>query len=1048
MQGEIYLNRRLSGGKSGALVYLVDITTESFEGLAILKLDNAPEPALEDEHEAFLHAQAISDAPEFADRHLPRVIHATVKNEQLAILSTVAGRRLENAIPLTECSHERQTAVLKSVSSELLSDWNADYRLDQDVRPPQDLIRSWLGFRLNPEQGGGIHRFVEEVCGLPYAIPTFSCNGHWLPNPLYFAEGRANLPERLDLRSALGHCHGDFHSLNLLVDSSSDNQDSYFLIDLAQYQSRQFLFFDHAYFELALLVNQRGSASASDWSALISNLCRFPNLDEQPPLRTDDIGLIDLVNSLRQGIDAWIETNEVERLAYMENQTLLARVAAGLNFAHKRIAPELKRMGFYYAAVNLKDYLKLNRIDWERGGPEFVLETKQTGVTTGATGTAADAASAIVGSEPRMPMPSQSISQIESEPKSNVAPEAADAEPDEPQSVFSFLYELRRRNVVRVAGLYIVVSWLCMQVVGALQPALNLPEWSASLVAVLLALGFLVVCTITWAFELGEKGLQRTSKASSKETPDKAKIGVDYAVMIGIVVIILMTGRQYVPSEFFEGTSAQQDVASGSGNVAPAGETANRPSIAVLPFTGLGNEGSDFRKGLTIELISVLAQTGMFQMPGINSSFQFEDSAVDPREIGETLHVEYLVEGVVRESGNKIRIEANLIRASDGFLIWSNTYDAGKTDLFETQEEIGLAIGAALATPLKIEARELEAQRTENPEAYEDFLKSLPLLAQRGESLLEAESLLLHAVDLAPDFAAAWAALSLAYERIPNHLDEINGRPIRPNLLYRKSKQAALRAQELAPTQPIVRLAVGNMYLRDLQWEAAETQFRSTVAKDPFYVPVVLPYTALLYSVGKFEEAEQIAARYVYLDPLNDFQIFNNVFINEYVKSGRTNVDGFSDLFFKNGSLRPMILRIFLDYFSLRGDVEAVLPIVEACENCTEALLNEVAELVADTGTLPPEDLYSKYRDHGFFGYGLAYSVGGADMALRLFEYDAEDVGSRQKLFTVPWNIIAEVGSDPEFVRIAEEIGLMKYWKLMGWPEDCKPTDDGRFVCT
>ena len=218
VQGEIYLNRRLSGGKSGALVYLVDITTAAFEGLAILKLDNAPDPGVEDEHEAFLHAQAISDAPEFADKHLPRVIHATVENEQLAILSTVAGRRLENAIPLTECSHDRQTLVLKTVSRELLDDWNADYRLDEDVLPPQDLLRSWLGFRLNPEQGGGIHTFVEKTCGLPYAIPTFNCNGHWLPNPLFFAEGRAELPERLDLRGAIGHCHGDFHGRNLLVD--------------------------------------------------------------------------------------------------------------------------------------------------------------------------------------------------------------------------------------------------------------------------------------------------------------------------------------------------------------------------------------------------------------------------------------------------------------------------------------------------------------------------------------------------------------------------------------------------------------------------------------------------------------------------------------------------------------------------------------------------------------------------------------------------------------------------------------------------------------
>ena len=371
VDGEIYLGRHLSGGKSGALVYAVDISTSSFAGQAILKLDLATDSGGQERHEAALHERAIEDAPDFAAQHLPRLLHSAHHGDQLAVLSTIAGRGLEYAEPWVDCAHHRQLEVVRAVSSGLLEDWNAEYRLNAGMRMPQELLHSWLGYRLDPDQGGRIHAFLAEECGIPADTPAVICDGHWYPNPLAFAAGVQPIPERARLRGALGHCHGDFHGLNLLVDSRQTTAPNYFLIDLALYQSEQFLFFDHAYFELTFLLNSRGGASAKDWNSLVSQFSDKPNLQTRTRLRTDDIGLIELIQTLRQGLKDWIDRNEADRLAFMESQAHLARVAVGLSFAHKRIPLETRQMAYFYAASSLKDYLKLNRIDWPKAGPEY-----------------------------------------------------------------------------------------------------------------------------------------------------------------------------------------------------------------------------------------------------------------------------------------------------------------------------------------------------------------------------------------------------------------------------------------------------------------------------------------------------------------------------------------------------------------------------------------------------------------------------------------------------------------------------------------------------
>ena len=121
---EIYLWRALSGGKSGALVYAADVTSRGFTGQAILKLDRAPDPTWQEWDEAERHHQAYQAAPDYAARHLPRVLHTLHHGGSIAILSSIAGRGLEYAMPWADLEHERALDVVHRLSRELLEDWN------------------------------------------------------------------------------------------------------------------------------------------------------------------------------------------------------------------------------------------------------------------------------------------------------------------------------------------------------------------------------------------------------------------------------------------------------------------------------------------------------------------------------------------------------------------------------------------------------------------------------------------------------------------------------------------------------------------------------------------------------------------------------------------------------------------------------------------------------------------------------------------------------------------------------------------------------------
>ncbi len=375
VDGEIYLVRQLSGGKSGALVYAADLDSRDFGGQAILKFDRYPEAAGEP-NEAEQHKLALEQAPEYAAGHLPRLVNTFRQDARVAILSTIAGRGLEYAEPWLKCRYDRQLATARTLSRGILDGWNAGYRMAEGLRTPQELLQAWLGYRLDPEKGR-IHSFLSDEYGLTPEQPSFVVDGEWLPNPLAFVEQRSRLPDHLQLRAATGNVHGDLHGFNVLVSTPPGGDPTYYLIDLALYRAGQYLFYDHAYFELTYLLASRDRGNPANWPSILASIEESGH--GGMAAQGDDVGIVQLVDALRREVFDWVDRREANRLSYMESQYLLARVAVGLCFAHRQISVESRTLAFLYAAHNLKAFLKHNTVDWPKYGPPFALSQPADG---------------------------------------------------------------------------------------------------------------------------------------------------------------------------------------------------------------------------------------------------------------------------------------------------------------------------------------------------------------------------------------------------------------------------------------------------------------------------------------------------------------------------------------------------------------------------------------------------------------------------------------------------------------------------------------------
>ncbi|GAB5378465.1 MAG: hypothetical protein AcusKO_49270 [Acuticoccus sp.] len=1039
LESDIYVTRVLGGGRSGAVVLACDVASADFTGHAILKLDLASNVAGYQETEGELHQQAVQDAPAFAARHLPRLIHSYYGDTHLAVLSTIASGGLQYAEPWIDCAFDAQLTVVRQLSIDLLEAWNDDYRLSNGLHDGPDLLKSWLGYRIDPAEGGRLHAFLADEVGIAPDAPSFLFEGHEYPNPLAFATRAAGVDEPSKMRAIRGHTHGDLHGLNVLIGRPLESGEDYHLIDLALYQSSQYLFYDHAYFEIATLLNTRQNVSAETWYRILARLRRDRDHDDDDKgLRSDDFGLLELIKGMRSGITQWVGAHEANRRPSMESQALLARVAAGLNFAHKELPQRASRqMAFVYAASQLKDYVRLNRLDWPKARTQSELEIDAPAASPPPTPAepAGETISPIVASSPAAP-PAQKVAAAP-------PPDAGDADgagaPTEPVSfnILSLVGELRRRNVVKVAGVYIVMGWLCLQVVTLLVGALKLPDWTDTLVAVLLAVGFVFCVIATWAFELSPTGLQRTaSPERGKRRGPRSDFAIDIVAAAGIIVIASLGVHEVL----FEDDD-QPAVVADDGQI----------SLAVLPFNTLGSSAdSSFADGLTIELADTLEETGYFRMPGVTSTFVYKNNPDNVRSIGQALHVDYVLEGNVRRADDALRIAARLIKTSDGFTIWSGNFEEQMTDLFEAQQGIAVAIGKALKLPLAIQASDQnDGDAAADPFAYRLFVEAMPLLLRRGQDLRVARDMLQKSVEIDPDFAAAWAALSLVLDLIPSYLSEIDGRAVVQPIYYRQAQEAALRAQRLAPGSTLVLHAMANVNRRHRQWLEAEKTYKRALAAEPDDAPTLYDYAVFLVIVGKIDEAIALAERAIAEDPLNRLYRVAKAALENLRFKSQEPIDTLAALFREGTTFRAFIMHTLIGAGYESGDFSLVRELLANCDDCDEGLVAEAAQLIDAPQSIARADVVDRFNDDELMGYQLVDHVWGPDPVLEIFSKLATLEYPKSQFQVVPWSVVGDVGSDPRFLQTLDDMGVVNYWADAGPSLFCPPTgeDGAGYTC-
>jgi DNA-binding response OmpR family regulator len=355
---DLYITRILSG-KSGARVLMVDIESAGFSGQAILKLEEPEDAPLDGESEAARHELAIAHDPSYADAHLPRLLEVLHHEDRTATLSTVVAGGLEYCTVWFHIPYESQRQAARRVSLDILEGWNADYRLAPGLVEPRRLLASWLQERIEPGESR-LDALLAESFGIDAAEHTVIVNGLWYPNPVAFA--RTDEHGAPPLRAVVGQMHGDLHGHNLLTSHRRGDVSDYYMSDLAFYDDENYLFFDHAYFELSYLLRAREDESPSRWSELLEGVFG----DEA--VNADDIGILRIVDAIREGQRVWIADHEENRRSYMASQMLLAEVAAGLRLANMRTSLATKILAYLYAAFALKEYVALHEIEWPRSG--------------------------------------------------------------------------------------------------------------------------------------------------------------------------------------------------------------------------------------------------------------------------------------------------------------------------------------------------------------------------------------------------------------------------------------------------------------------------------------------------------------------------------------------------------------------------------------------------------------------------------------------------------------------------------------------------------
>jgi TolB-like protein/Tfp pilus assembly protein PilF len=421
-----------------------------------------------------------------------------------------------------------------------------------------------------------------------------------------------------------------------------------------------------------------------------------------------------------------------------------------------------------------------------------------------------------------------------------------------------FFAEVQRRRVYRVAAAYVIAAGGIIQLASAAFPAWELPNWALRLVIVLLLIGFPVALIFAWIFDITPCGIERTPETAPQPTP-RSQRQRSLILLAGLGVLVAAAAGFFLLPR-----AAAHKV---------------DKSIAILPFENLSDdkENAYFADGIQDDILTNLSKIGDLKVISRTSVMGYRGKTGNAREIGKTLGVANILEGSVRRAANKVRVNVQLIDATNDKHIWAEDYDGDLTDVFKIQTDLAHQIAEALQAKLSPSEKEhIERKPTQNGEAYLAFIRAHDLWSSAVEDLAKlkfSEQTYQRAIDLDPNFALAYARYAQLESWIVHTFDNSNERRA-------KARDLAQRAIELQPQLPEAHLALGFVeYYVDNDFDAAAREFEIAQRGLPNESEVYLALGAIQRRQGKWSESNASLEKAVSLNP-KDVWTLQNLAIN------------------------------------------------------------------------------------------------------------------------------------------------------------------------
>jgi TolB-like protein/DNA-binding SARP family transcriptional activator/cytochrome c-type biogenesis protein CcmH/NrfG len=521
----------------------------------------------------------------------------------------------------------------------------------------------------------------------------------------------------------------------------------------------------------------------------------------------------------------------------------------------------------------------------------------------------------------------------------------------------------------------------------------------------------------------------------------RTSLGILAAVLI--VAVALLSYRQFASTVANSQTAVAERAVS---------TQASAIAIVVLPFANLSGDNSQefFSDGMTEEITSALAKIPSLRVIARTSAFQFKGRNQDVRMIARSLGASHLIEGSVRKIDNRVRISAELIEASNGSNLWTESYERQLTDIFRTQEEIAQAIAAALRVPLGLQpGGALVTNRTSDLESYDQYLRAKALVRARVVIPDELIATLEKLVARDPNYAPAWALLSRAYALGSPDLNpqassiEDGRRAFQSKDKVDKVELAARKAVQLDSRQASAYATLATVQYRRGKWAAAEDLYKQGLALDPNDPDILYGFSVLLRNVGRSKEGLSVSDRVRTLEPLSS--LYQIGFARALQVDGQDQESiAVLEALPPNYPGNMYLAQAYATAERYGEAADTLLAMPQPTFN--RRSLEDAARLLrgAPAKVKSPEALPLLEGELNF----VYASVGAMNRVMEYPERNLEIGIAGDNVARTLWRPnYAPLRKTKRFKAYVRKAGLVNYWRARGWPDLCHPVGADDFAC-